>query len=117
MARDYVIAAVPDPAQAVAEALVAPYLDSPNAEGAHNFSVPLVPLAGPDDAAPTHYGCCASVLSGGVLASALPALAAGIPGTVFHVVTPWRDFSNQTHWIDWLAMQNLKPQVMPMVEG
>jgi len=114
VARDYVIAAIPAADRATAEALVAPYLDSPNAEGAHSFSAPLVPLGGPDDAAPTHYGCCASVLSGGVLASALPALAVGLPGTVFHIVTPWRLFSNQDHWIDWLASHNLKPQVLPL---
>jgi len=114
MARDYVIAAIPAADRATAESLIASFLDSPNAEGAHSFSAPLVPFDGPDDAAPTHYGCCAAVLSGGALATALPQLAAGLPGTVYHVVTGHRNFDNATHWVGFLAQNNLKPQVLPL---
>jgi hypothetical protein len=107
----YVTAFVPAATRDAAESAVAPYLLSPNDPGAKTFSVPLVPLAGADDAAPTAYGCCARLDSGGTLAAALPALVAAIPGSAYAVVSPWKSFSNSAHWLGWLAGQNLKPRV------
>ena len=110
--RVYVVAVVPAAARAAAEVAVAPLLQSPNAEGVYTFSVPLVPLAGPADATPTHYGCCAPFLDDYL--SALPQLAAAIPGTAYKVISPWRTFDHAADWTGWLAMQSVKPQVLPM---
>lgn len=110
MARVYLTATVPAAARDSAEALVSSFLVSPNAPGVYTFGVPLVPFAGPVDAIPTAYGTCAAVDDQGQLYAALPALAAAVPGTTYAVVSPWRAFRTQTHWIDWLAAQGLKPR-------
>ena len=113
--RVYVVAVVPAAARESAEVAVAPLLQSPSAPGTYTFSVPLVPLAGADDATATHYGCCAPFLHDYL--SALPTLAAAIPGTAYKVISPWRTFDHAADWTGWLAMQSLKPQVLPMGEG
>ena len=112
--RVYVVAVVPAAAREAAEVAVAPLLQSPNAPGVYTFSVSLVPLGGADDAAPTHYGCCAPFLDDYL--SALPNLAAAIPGTTYKVISPWRTFNLAADWTGWLAMQAIKSQVLPMGE-
>lgn len=105
----YVTAFVPAASRPTAEVAVAPYLVSPNDPGTYTFSVPLVPLAGAPDTDPTHYGCCSRIEDTGLLAQAMAELSAAIPGSAYAVVTPWKSFSNATHWIGWLASQGLQP--------
>ncbi|MDY3555294.1 hypothetical protein R5W24_004435 [Gemmata sp. JC717] len=106
-----VTAFTPAASRDTVEAAVAPYLTSPNNPGVYTFSVPLVPLDGPDDAEPTHYGTCARAEGGGTLAGALASLAAAFPGSAYQSVSPWKSFNNATHWIGWLAGLGLKPRV------
>lgn len=107
VARLYVPAFVPAALRDPAEAAVAPYQLSPNEPGAYTFSVPLVPLDGPDDAEPSHYGCCAPVAEGSDLHAALPLLLAAVPGSAAHAV-PVRQYRASTHWHDWLAGYAIK---------
>lgn len=81
--RCYLIAAVPAALRDVAQALCEPMLVSDGPI----WSVPLVPLAGPADAAPTYYGMCAPAMSDGPEIAAAPILLAALPGGVYHVVT------------------------------
>ncbi len=112
--RVYVVARVPAAARDACEGLVAPYLVSPNDPGVYTFSVPLVPLAGPTNATPTHYGVCSATLDDSGLYQALPALSAAVPGTAYKVVSPFRDFSNAADWVGWLATAGLQPRIEPI---
>lgn len=107
----YVTAYVPAAARPAAEAALVPYLVSPNAPGVYTFSVPLVPYPGEPDAAPTHYGCCSRIDGGGALAAALASLAGAVPGSAYQVISPWRSFSNTTHWVAWLAANGLQVRI------
>lgn len=100
----YVTAIVPDAALAAAEGAIAPYLTGPGAI----FTVPLVPLPGAADATPTHWGCCVAMDSAGETFAALGGLADAIPGSQYAVVSPWRTYRRQMHWIDWLAGHGLQ---------
>lgn len=103
--RVYVTAFVPAAAREAAEAMVAPFLTGPG----DCFTVPLVPLAGADDAEPAAYGSCAGGIdSEGAFIAAVPGLVAMVPGAAYQVVSPWRSFSRQDHWVDWLAGHGLK---------
>ena len=113
--RVYVVARVPAAAREACEQLVAPFLQSPNAPGTYTFSVALVPLAGADDATPTAYGCCASVLDDSGLYQALPALSAAVPGTAYKVVSPYRTFALAADWTGWLAAGSLKVRQEAMI--
>lgn len=108
--RVYVVAVVPAASREAAEVAVAPLLQSPNSPGAYTFGVPLVPLGGADDATPTAYGCCAPFLD--AYLSALPALSAGVPGTTYKVISPYKTFDYAADWTGWLAMQALKPRAV-----
>ena len=101
----YVTAVVPAAARGAAEAMVAPFLTGPGG----CFTVPLVPLAGADDAEPAAYGSCAGGIdSEGAFLQAVPGLVAMVPGAAYQVVSPWRSFDRGTHWVDWLAGLGLK---------
>jgi hypothetical protein len=113
MARVYVTAVVPAAARGTAEALVAPYLVSPNAPGVYTFGVPITSYPGDPSAEPTHYGCCAAMDDTGGLYQAMPALAEAVPGTVYAVVSPWRTFKASIHWIGWLNGMGLQPRIEP----
>lgn len=106
--RVYVVARVPAAARDACESLVAPYLASPNDPGVYTFSVPLVPLAGADDAEPTSYGVCSAILDDSGLYQALPALSVAVPGTAYKVVSPFRTFALEADWTGWLAAGGLK---------
>jgi hypothetical protein len=107
----YVTAFVPVAYRPAAEAALSPYLLSPNDPGAYTFSAPLVPLAGPSDVAPTHYGCCSRLDTAGGLGDMLTQLAIAIPGSGFSVVLNVRTFRHELHWVAWLATQGLQPRV------
>ena len=111
MSRVYVTSFVPAAVRVAAEAAVEPLLQSPNNVGVFTFSVPLVPLGGDDDAAATHYGCCAPMLSEYI--GSLDGLVAAFPGSAYQSI-PWRSFDNAVHWTGCLAGHSLKPQVLPM---
>jgi hypothetical protein len=104
-----VTAFVPVGVSAPAEAAILPYLTGPGSV----FTVPLVPLAGADDAEATHLGTCAAVSDASRLYAALPGLKAAIPGAEYDTVPrlpyPWV-FPHATHWDAWLAGHGLKPQ-------
>lgn len=106
--RVRVVAYVPAAAREACEVLVSQFLVSPNDPGVYTFSVPLVPLAGADDATPTHYGCSAAVMDDGGLIAALPALQSSVPTSAYKVVSPWRTFSLAADWTGWLAAGGLK---------
>jgi hypothetical protein len=99
----YVTAFVPVASLQYAEGAIAPYL-----AGAGNvFAVPLVPVGEPDDAEPTHYGCCASTTETSGMYAALPSLKAAFPGADYAVVT-LSEFDRETHWVEWLVVKGLK---------
>ena len=106
--RVYVVARVPAAAREACEALVNPYLASPNEPGVYTFSVPLVPLAGAGNAEPTAYGVCSAIMDDSGLYQALPALSAAVPGTAYKVVSPFRTFNLEADWKGWLAAGGLK---------
>jgi hypothetical protein len=91
-----------------AEALIEPYLDSPNAPGVYTFGVPIGPIGAAPGSVPTHYGCSTTIVDGGSLHGDLAGLATALPGTQY-ALTPWRTFRFQTHWIGWLAGLGLAP--------
>lgn len=109
--RVRVVAHVPAADRETCEALVAQYLVSPNAPGVYTFGVPLVPLAGADDADPTAYGVSAAVMDDGGMVSALPALQSAVPGSAYKIVSPWRTFVLEADWTGWLAAAGLKVRV------
>lgn len=104
MATVYVTYAVPAAAVAAAEAAVGPYLLGPGAV----FAVPLCPHPGPANAAATFFGGCAAVADSGGLYAALPALAVGVPGAMYRVISPWRDYNPTADWHGWLAAAGLQ---------
>ena len=104
--RVYLVSYVPVADRDAAELAVAPLLQSPNDPGVYTFAVPLVPLAGPGDATPTHYGVCAPFLD--TYLGALPSLAVAIPAVVYAVVSPWRQFDLALHWTGLLTQGGLK---------
>lgn len=108
MSRLITTAIVPVASRDTAEALLAPYLASPNDPGVYTFSVPLMPLSGPADAEPTYYGCSSTL--GPELSAVLPQLAAAVPGVEYNQIG-FRQFNIATHWLGWLADRNLKPRV------
>lgn len=110
MSTSYLSAVVPAALRDTAEGLVAPLLEAPCDSGAKMFSVPLVPLAGPSDAAPTHYGCNAAVPSDGETVVAAPTLVAALPGSAYQL-TPVGEWDVQTRWVGWLAGLGLQPRV------
>ncbi len=115
--RVRVTAAVPAAARDTCEALVQPYLISPNAPGVYTFGVPLVPFSGPSDATPTHYGCATAVPQDGDLDAALPMLAAAVPGCIYQTDIPLRGpgaWNTQTHWHGWLSANGLKVRSVPV---
>lgn len=109
MATVYVTAFVPDAARAVAEGAIASYLTGPGAI----FTLPLVPVGDPAATPPTHWGCCVAMSDTGETFAALSGLSEAIPGSQYAVVSPWRSFRRQTHWVDWLAGFSLQQQVIP----
>lgn len=106
--RVYVVARVPATAREACEQLVNPYLASPNDPGVYTFSVPLVPLDGPDNAEPTAYGVCSSTMDDSGLFKALVPLQAAITGSAYAVASPFRTFSADLHWTGWLGAGGLK---------
>jgi hypothetical protein len=106
MATVYIAVVVPADLLAAATEAVQPALTQPG----DVFTVPLVPLAGPDDATPTAWGCSAAVANGGTLYAALTGLPATFPEVQFAVYSPYRTF-NLTVWTNWLAGLGLKRRI------
>lgn len=106
--RVRVVAYVPAAAREACERLVEPYLQSPNDHGVSTFGVALVPLAGADDAEPTHYGCSAVFDDDSGIARALQGLQGAVPGSAYTLISPFRTFDFPLHWTGWLAAGSLK---------
>lgn len=67
--------------------------------------------AGADPA--THFGGNTLLDDQGAAYGSLVGTLQTIPGSA-HAATPFRQWTNQTHWLGWLAGNGLQPQVLSL---
>lgn len=107
--HDLLVIRVPAGERDAAEALIAPYLDSPNDKGVYTFGVSLVAKGGADDAPPTHFAACMPLRKGSAFEAGLAVLLGKIPGASAEVIGA-KQYRPDVHWVGKADEKELKPR-------